>query len=173
MPRGPKQWLRLEKNPVFDEAELNKIVRANVQRLTEMQLSDGGWGWFSGWGEQSTPHATATVVHGLQIAQENDVAIVPDVLARGVAWLQNYQEEQLRRLANVDKDGKRIDDQKPFKASAGDMDALVYMVLVDAGEPSDKMRDYLYRDRTKLSRLQPGHVRPRARTSRTMLKSSP
>jgi uncharacterized protein YfaS (alpha-2-macroglobulin family) len=146
-----KDWLRLQKNPVFDEAELTKIVKAGVQRLTEMQLSDGGWGWFSGWGEHSTPHSTATVVHGLQIAQANDVAIVPDVLARGVAWLQNYQEEQLRRLANVDKDGKRIDEHKPYKRSADDMDALVYMVLVDAGEPSDAMRDYLYRDRTKLA----------------------
>ena len=31
------------------------------------------------------------------------------------------------------------------------MDALVYMVLVDAGVKSDAMRDYLYRDRTKLA----------------------
>ena len=64
-----KQWKRFDDNPVFDDAELTKIVKAGVQRLTEMQLSDGGWGWFSGWGEQSTAHTTATVVHGLQVAQ--------------------------------------------------------------------------------------------------------
>ena len=28
------------------------MVKDGVKRLTEMQLSDGGWGWFSGWGEQ-------------------------------------------------------------------------------------------------------------------------
>ena len=44
---------------------------------TAMQLGDGGWGWFSGWGEQSWPHTTATVVHGLQVAAANGVEPVP------------------------------------------------------------------------------------------------
>ena len=59
------------------------MVKAGVQRLTEMQLSDGGWGWFSGWGERSYPHTTATVVHGLQLAKQNDVALPPGMLERG------------------------------------------------------------------------------------------
>ncbi|MCA9240395.1 MAG: alpha-2-macroglobulin, partial [Planctomycetales bacterium] len=41
-------WQRGERDPVFDEAELDKIVKAGVRRLQDMQLSDGGWGWFSG-----------------------------------------------------------------------------------------------------------------------------
>ena len=81
------QWKRYKRNPVFDEAEVRKMVKSGVQRLTEMQLSDGGWGWFSGWGEHSTPHTTALVVHGLQIAQQNDVALVPGMLERGMQWL--------------------------------------------------------------------------------------
>ena len=138
-------------NPVFDEAELTKIVKAGVNRLQEMQLSDGGWGWFSGWGEHSTAHMTATVVHGLQIAKQNDVALVPGVLERGVEWLKQYQEEQLRRLANVDAAGNVIDKNKPYKQYADNIDALVYMVLVDADVKNDTMRDRLYRDRTKLA----------------------
>src|SRR5207253_7744168 len=113
-----KGWKRFDRNPVFDQAELTKVVKAGVNRLQEMQLSDGGWGWFSGWGEQSTPHMTATVVHGLQIAKQNDVALVPGVLERGIEWLKQYQEEQLRRLANVDAAGKPIDKQKPYKQYA-------------------------------------------------------
>ena len=144
-------WQRFNENPVFDEAELSKIVKAGVRRLSEMQLSDGGWGWFSGWGEHSAPHTTAVVVHGLQIAQQNDVAVEPGVLERGVEWLKGHQEEQLRRLANVDDEGNVIDESKPAKHDADNMDALVYMVLVDAGVTSDAMRDYLYRDRTKLA----------------------
>ena len=70
--------------------------RTGVERLTEMQCSDGGWGWFSGWGEHSSPHTTALVVHGLQIAQQNDVALVPGVLERGVEWLKRYQDEQVQ-----------------------------------------------------------------------------
>ena len=76
-----------DRNPVFDEDEVRKMVKDGVERLTEMQCSDGGWGWFSGWGEHSTPHTTALVVHGLQIAQQNDVALVPGMLERGVEWL--------------------------------------------------------------------------------------
>ena len=110
-------WKRYDHNPVFDQAELSKIVKAGVNRLQEMQLSDGGWGWFSGWGEESTPHMTATVVHGLQIARQNDVALVPGVLERGVEWLKQYQEEQLRRLANVDDAGNVIDKPKRTSGS--------------------------------------------------------
>ncbi len=68
--------------------KLARWSRRACNRLTEMQLSDGGWGWFSGCGEQSTPHTTAVVVHGLQVAQQNDVALVPGVLDRGVEWLE-------------------------------------------------------------------------------------
>jgi uncharacterized protein YfaS (alpha-2-macroglobulin family) len=144
-------WKQLGHNPVFDDAELSKVVKAGVQRLTEMQVSDGGWGWFSGWGEQSTPHSTATVVRGLQVAKANDVAIVPGVFERGTQWLTNYQNEQVAALANVDGDGNPLNKDKPAKSAADNLDALVYMVLVDAGVSNDAMRDCLYRDRTKLS----------------------
>jgi alpha-2-macroglobulin len=146
-----KGWKRYEPNPVFDEAEMTKIVKSGVNRLQEMQLSDGGWGWFSGWSEKSTPHLTATVVHGLQIAKQNDVALVPGVLDRGIEWLKRYQEEQLRALANVDDKGNVIDKNKPAKHDADNIDALVYMVLADADAKSDAMRDHLYNDRTKLA----------------------
>ncbi len=76
-------WKRFEDNPVFDNAEVARMVKRGVRALTEMQLADGGWGWFSGWGEQSEPHMTALVVHGLQLAQQNGVAIVPGVLETG------------------------------------------------------------------------------------------
>ena len=108
-----------------------------------------------------TPHTTAVVVHGLQIAKQNDVALVPGVLERGVEWLKRYQDEQLAALANVDDDGKPIDKNKPYKHCADNLDALVYMVLVDADVKNDEMRDFLYRDRTQARRLRHGDVRPR------------
>ncbi|HEX3600758.1 MAG TPA: MG2 domain-containing protein [Lacipirellulaceae bacterium] len=146
-----KGWKRYERNPVFNDAEMTKIVKSGVNRLQEMQLSDGGWGWFSGWGEQSTAHTTATVVHGLQIAKQNEVALIPGILERGVEWLKRYQDEQLRRLANVDNTGNIIDKKKASKQLADNIDALVYMVLVDADVKSDTMRDRLFKDRTKLA----------------------
>ena len=158
-------WKRFDNNPVFSDAELTTIVNAGVNRLTEMQLADGGWGWFSGFGEQSSAHTTATVVRGLIIAEKNGVALVPGVLERGLAWLDNYQTEQVRLIENYATEqakpaNERSDIRtKPF---ADNIDALVFMVLSERpamppnpeasqGDSLAKMREFLYRDRTKLA----------------------
>jgi len=140
-----KGWKRYPRNPVFDEAEVKAMSAAGVRALTAMQLSDGGWGWFSGFGEYSYPHTTAVVVHGLQIARQNDVTIAPGVLERGVEWLKNYQAQQLRLLQNAPT------RTHPWKEHCDNLDAMVYMTLFDADVKNDEMRDLLYRDRTKLA----------------------
>ncbi len=128
-------------NPVFDEATVREMVSYGVKRLASMQLSDGGWGWFSGWREHSYPHTTATVVHGLQVARENDAMVPEDVLKRGIEWLRRYQEEQVRM----------IKDKKHWKKQADNLDALIYMVLTDNKVRNAEMHDFLYRDRKQLS----------------------
>src|SRR5436309_5656933 len=75
-----KGWKRFDRNPVFDETEVVRMSAAGVQALAGMQLQDGGWGWFSGYGERSGPHMTALVVHGLQLAKQNDIALPPGML---------------------------------------------------------------------------------------------
>jgi uncharacterized protein YfaS (alpha-2-macroglobulin family) len=140
-----KGWQRFPRNPVFDEAEVRAMSAAGVQALVGMQCSDGGWGWFSGYGEHSWPHTTAVVVHGLQLARHNGVALPPGVLERGVAWLKNYRGGQLALLRNAPS------RTKPYKEVADNLDALVQMVLADAGERDEAMRDFLYRDRTHLA----------------------
>jgi uncharacterized protein YfaS (alpha-2-macroglobulin family) len=137
------------KNPVFDEDEVRNMVKEGIDRLVNMQLSDGGWGWFSGWGEHSSPHSTATVVHGLQIALQNDVAIVPGVLQRGIEWLRRYQDEQVQLIKNAAIKDKP--DNLRWKDHADNLDALVFMVLVDGGVKNADMLNFLYRDRTKIS----------------------
>jgi uncharacterized protein YfaS (alpha-2-macroglobulin family) len=139
------QWKRFDRNPVFDEEELDRMVKEGIKRLTNMQNPDGGWGWFSGRQGRSYPHTTAVVVHGLQIAKQNDVAIVPDVINRGVAWLKRYQEQEVRELLNAPN------KVRPWKTRADNIDAFIYMVLVDAGINHDQMRDFLYRDRVDLA----------------------
>ncbi|HKI36969.1 MAG TPA: MG2 domain-containing protein [Gemmataceae bacterium] len=140
-----KGWKRFDRNPVFDEEEVKGMALAGVQALAGMQLGDGGWGWFSGYGEHSWPHTTAVVVHGLQLAKENDVGLPPNMLERGVEWLKGYQAEQIRRIKNAPS------KTNPWKEHADETDALVYMVLVDAGVADAEMRDFLYRDRTHLA----------------------
>jgi uncharacterized protein YfaS (alpha-2-macroglobulin family) len=140
-----QQWQRYKHNPVFDDETVNKMVKEGVKRLADMQLADGGWGWFSGYGERSYPHTTAVVVHGMQLAQKSDVAVPGATLEAGVQWLKNYQVRELAKL-------KRWDLKKDSgKSHADNIDALVYMVLVDAGSEHANMRAYLYRDRNRLS----------------------
>ena len=142
-----KQWKQKhwDHAAVFDNQMVETMVKENLKALNEMQLADGGWGWFYGWRERSSAHMTAYVVHGLQIAGDNGVAVVPGVLDRGVKWLRNYQERELRKIKNAP------DKEKPWKYHADNMDAFVFMVLVDAGTESGDMLKFLYRDRNHLS----------------------
>jgi uncharacterized protein YfaS (alpha-2-macroglobulin family) len=140
-----KKWKGYEHNPVFDRDEVAKMARAGLQRLADMQLSDGAWGWFSGYGEYPSAHMTALVVHGLQVARRNDLALPQGMFEQGVAWLAAYQAKQVQLLDNGES---RVN---PFKASAEDLDAMVFMVLADAGSRNDRMLVYLDRDRTRLS----------------------
>jgi hypothetical protein len=139
------QWRHYDHNPVFDQQTVDEMVRAGVQRLADMQLSDGGWGWFSGYGEKSYPHTTAYVVHGLQIARDSRVKLPAGMLERGIRWLQDYQNKQLERLNRWSR------KEKDAKSHADNLDALVYMVLVDGDIDQKQMRTYLYRDRNQLA----------------------
>jgi uncharacterized protein YfaS (alpha-2-macroglobulin family) len=140
-----RQWKRYDHNPVFDEATVADMVKQGVKRLVDMQLSDGGWGWFSGYGEKSYPHTTAVVIHGLQTARKTDVAVPQNVIEAGLQWLKNYQSGQLARLKRWDQ------EKKNGKPRADAVDALVHMVLTEADFENEKMRAYLYRDRNALS----------------------
>jgi uncharacterized protein YfaS (alpha-2-macroglobulin family) len=140
-----KEWKAYDHNPVFDSDEVTKMANAGLTRLADMQLADGGWGWFSGFGEYASTHTTALVVHGLQVARSSDLKIANGMLERGVSWLSTYQAGQAHLLENCQS---KIE---PFKAFADDTDALVFMVLTDAGVRHDKMLGYLDRDRPRIS----------------------
>ncbi len=139
------QWNKWKHDPVFDEDEVARMVKAGLNRLTSMQNSDGGWGWFSGYSERSYAHTTATVIHGLQVAKANGAAVVPGVIENGLKWLRNHQDEQVDRLK------KRITEDHPRKLHADNLDAFVFMVLVDGGINNEEMAAFLYRDRNDLS----------------------
>ncbi len=139
------KWQRYDHNPVFDQVLVDDMTQEGLNRLYSMQLSDGGWGWFSGWGERSSPHTTAYVVHGLQVALQSGISVDQQVLERGIAWLEHYQATQLQHLNNAKN---KVD---PYKVSADNMDAFIAMVLSDAKKANKQMMNYLYRDRNHLS----------------------
>jgi len=138
------QWNRnfaiWKSNPVFDIATVKDMVRDGIDHLQNQQLSDGGWGWFSGSFEVSTPHETAFVVHGLQQAKAYGADVNQQVLDRGIQWLVN---DQAKRLAFI--------QEKREERKSDNIDAFEYMVLADASRDNTTMRAFLFEDRTNLS----------------------
>jgi hypothetical protein len=151
------QWKQWQSNPVFDEAEMEKMVGAGVEKLMSMQNSDGGWGWFSGYGEVSYPHTTAVVVHGLLVAQQNGATIPERMLRSGIGWLMAYERKQVAALQlHVEREairkagGKIKDDSRFEKFQCDATDAFVRMILGEAGRDSEPMLAFLHRDRINL-----------------------
>lgn len=135
------QWKRWKDNPVFNDQKLEAIVKEGIKALRFMQNSDGGWGWFSGYNEQSWPHTTAQIVRGLLVAQEYNIPIDSNSLQRGIDWLKAYQTDRLDYILN-------------HKSTVSNIDALVFRVLALSdfkSDSMDKMGDYLYNDRKYLS----------------------
>lgn len=66
-------------------AELDAATRAGLDRLTDFQHADGGWGW---WKEgDSDPFMTAYVVWGLTLAWEADADVERGIVERGAQFL--------------------------------------------------------------------------------------
>ena len=77
------------------------MAAAGVQRLADMQLSDGGWGWFSGY-----RRVRLAAHHGR--GRPRPAACQPErrgsarraCSSAGVAWLKSYQAKQVQLLQN-------------------------------------------------------------------------
>ena len=146
------QWKQWQTNPVFDEVEMEKMVATGVNKLMSMQCSDGGWGWFSGYGESSYPHTTAVVVHGLLVAKLNGAEIPEPMLNSGIGWLMAYERKQTAALQlHVERDGKKMGDSSRYEKPKCDaVDAFIRLVLGEAKRDSEPMLAFLYRDRVDL-----------------------
>ncbi|MBQ2788089.1 MAG: hypothetical protein IJE97_00525, partial [Thermoguttaceae bacterium] len=132
------QWSRnASHEAVYDVDEARKLAQIGVDKLVAAQCSDGGWGWFSGVGERSTPEMTALVVRGLVLARANDQAVPEHALQNGIAWLQNYQRAEALKILR----GKVWSDERKaepsawlfYKDGADEADAFVYYTLSEAG----------------------------------------
>jgi hypothetical protein len=82
-------------SPVFDSAELERMVRAGLDRIYWLQRNDGGWGWWRD--DDSSPYQTAYVLLGLRAARQAGVAVDGGVFERGLNFLQNSTEKELAK----------------------------------------------------------------------------
>ncbi|TVR16738.1 MAG: hypothetical protein EA401_01035, partial [Planctomycetota bacterium] len=126
--RDPQHQRPRWRNPVYDPHEIDSMVAQGIHRLAQMQMSDGGWGWFSGHGERSGPHTTAVVVRGLLIARENGAEIPEDILASGLRWLRHYQSEQVGLLQRGELAKEERRENEPYRSRSGSLDALIALI---------------------------------------------
>ena len=75
--------------------DVDELTGKSLEKLSERQNSDGGWGWFWGSYEQSYEHMTATIVRGLAEAKRHGVEVPGTVMDGGVKWLKERQRESL------------------------------------------------------------------------------
>ena len=71
----------------IDAEELRKMVAKGVERLGQLQHSDGGWGWWEN--DQTNPFMTAYVVNGLYMADKAGYDIPKPMLDQGKTALSS------------------------------------------------------------------------------------
>ena len=127
------------------QAELPHMVAAGLQRLTNFQQRDGGWGWWKH--DKSNPWITAYVVFGLAMAREADHKVDPNVLNRGITELRRHlaasedSNQQAYLLYALSVAGQRDDTTRArLTDKMGELNvyskAMLAMVLHRDGRPA-------------------------------------
>ncbi|MBL8060848.1 MAG: carboxypeptidase regulatory-like domain-containing protein [Chthonomonas sp.] len=83
------------------EAKIDKVTALSLQRLRELQTSQGGWGWFEH--DEPMPWTTATVLDGLYRAKQAGVQVDEAMVARGIEWAHKYLPTEDARVQNNDR----------------------------------------------------------------------
>lgn len=73
------------------DIELDRKINASLQRLYSFQHSDGGWGWWHS--DPSDHYQSAWVLFGLALIQEADYEVSPEVIKKGIDYLQETLPE--------------------------------------------------------------------------------
>jgi hypothetical protein len=112
-----------------DERELNKKVKAGLERLYGYQHDDGGWGWWKS--DDSDAFMTAYVASGLKLAERAGYPVESYRFTHAAQWLG--KELAAGRVKNP--------DTKAYAAHA----------LISLGFSAGPVLDALWEDRARLS----------------------
>ena len=118
--------------PTFKATDFDRVIKTNLQMISNMVNRDGGWGWFGAYREQSWPDTTAYVVDALLELQNKKYR---SLIENGISWLEKFAD-------------KRLGEIKKYK-SVNNTDALVARVLAKAGKPHKELMELCYKYRAK------------------------
>jgi uncharacterized protein YfaS (alpha-2-macroglobulin family) len=120
---------KLKLKTTVPPADLNKMIRAGLERLYDYQHSDGGWGWWKE--DESHVFMTAYVVGGLSQAKDAGYDVDQEKIAKAKDWLRKTLREHPNMIA--------------------DLEAYVVYALELGGERSTETRDRMWSKRGKFS----------------------
>ena len=81
-------------SPIFDQAELDRMIKQSLSRITNMQHGDGGWGWWTH--DSSSAYLTSYVLYSLCTAQQCDLKVNEKQIQRGMNFLKSWEEGRMR-----------------------------------------------------------------------------
>jgi len=81
-------------SPIFDQAELDKMIAQSLSRITNMQHGDGGWGWWTQ--DSSSNYLSSYVLYALCTAQQCDLKVDEGMISRGMNFLKNWEIERMK-----------------------------------------------------------------------------
>ncbi len=128
-------WSSYRRNPLDDNAELEKAAADSVKMLEGIVNSDGGWGWFSGRNETSYPDTTVEAVEALLQAKSSGIAVREEVLKRAGDYLSRIADQTLERWKNQ-------------KGGPGNIDARVLLALTRVERYRADLAQLLFEQRT-------------------------
>jgi uncharacterized protein YfaS (alpha-2-macroglobulin family) len=120
---------KLKLKTTIQPAELNKMIRAGMERLYDYQHDDGGWGWWKE--DESHVFMTAYVVGGLSQANDAGYDVDQEKIAKAKEWLRKTLSEHPNMIA--------------------DLEAYVVYALELGGERNTERRDRMWSKRGKFS----------------------
>ncbi len=112
-----------------DKTELEKKIRAGLDRLYDYQHEDGGWGWWKE--DESHVFMTAYVVAGLAQSNAAGYEVKADALANAKKWLQDALQK--------------------YPKMRPDLRAYVAYALATSGARDAAMLDRAWQDRDRMS----------------------
>jgi uncharacterized protein YfaS (alpha-2-macroglobulin family) len=110
------------------QGELDGLIRADIRRLTDLQLSGGGWGWC--YSDKSDPFLTAYILLALVKAEQAGYE-VPDTVVEGA----------VRSVSRSVKEAQDLNERSDVNAQA-----FYLYVLSELGEADPAALDGLFEE---------------------------
>lgn len=130
---------RGEPMPPELEKRVEEALKAGLQRLSELEAPEGGWGWWES--EKPEPWITAYAMRGLYLAKRAGVSVPEPLYERGLSVLRRIADSELKKYREALRG-----------APLPSLDTLLKVLetLAEMGEPAP---DALRKEPALLSRM--------------------